>query len=60
MSQQNTFNTFMQARLITMTRMTHGISSLQNILENIGAGHIQSVWQQSETEVPYIWSHPDL
>lgn len=48
-------------RLITMTRMTHGISSLQNVLENMGAGQDQGLLTVIRNrEVPYIRSHPDL
>lgn len=49
------------ARLITMTRMTHGISSLQNVLESMEAGQDQSLSTVIRNgEVPYIRSHPDL
>lgn len=40
--------------------MTHGMSSLQDILENMAAGQVQGLWQQLERVVPYIGSHPDL
>lgn len=49
------------APLITMTRMTHGISPLQNVLENIGAGQDQGLLTViGNGEVPYIRPHPDL
>lgn len=44
-----------------MTRMTHGISPLQNVLENIGAGQGQGLLTViGNGEVPYIRPHPDL
>lgn len=48
------------AQLITMTWMTHGISSLQTILENVAADQVQATGQQLEKEVQYILSHPDV
>lgn len=48
-------------QLITMPRMTHGISFLQRVLENTGAGQDQGLLTViGNGEVPYIRTHPDL